>query len=73
MIKLDMILNNSSSPIVSTLRQTQKYSGDEMQNKFHNYCDTMHEDELKELPDIKDVNRAVDKMATVESELETVT
>jgi len=30
MMKIDMLLNSPSSPVISTLKQTQKYHGREM-------------------------------------------
>jgi len=65
MMKIDMLLNSPSSPVISTLKQTQKYNDKELMDNLETYTDTMDDDIVGNLPEIKDINRDSRKLETL--------
>jgi len=65
MMKIDMLLNSPSSPVISALKQTQKYNDKELMDNLETYTDTMDDDIVGNLPDIKDINRDSRKLETL--------
>lgn len=72
MMKIDMLLNSPSSPVISTLKQTQKYNGREMVEQLEEYTNNMDEDSKSGLPEIKDINRDSRKLETLLSEVKKI-
>ena len=72
MMKIDMLLNSPSSPVISTLKQTQKYNGREMVDQLEEYSNNMDEDTKSGLPEIKDINRDSRKLETLLSEVKKI-